>query len=393
MVICRHEGVCGGCGLQGVPYVEQLDRKAQALLARLPAAVRRVVIEPFFVPVFTGAPWHFRQKVAFVFGSGADGRQLTMGHYARGSQRIVAVDECPVHSVRGNRIAFALRDRLAAARIGAAGPALAGLVRHVLVRTTVDDREAVAMLVVTRNDKVLRKPVRALLASADRPDGFYVNVHDEPGPFMVGRETFKIDGHAQIRERVGGLSYLVSPTAFFQTNVRAAEALQRQVLEWVDVASHGGSRSAYRVLELYAGSGLFTLPLAAAGASVLAVEESPQAVADARANVRLNRVAPAAARFMVSRVEDALASIPRQSWDVVVMDPPRHGCPPAVLERVFGDVAPPRVIYVSCNPDALARELPRILAMGYAVDAIRAVDMFPHTDHIETVVRFVRYGR
>ena len=121
-------------------------------------------------------------------------------------------------------------DLLAKARIPAAGTNLAGIVRHLLIRTTADDREAVAMLVVTRNDKALRRPVRALLTSAERPDGFFINIHDEPGPYMVGRETLKIEGHAQIRERVGGLSFLVSPTAFFQTNVRAASALQQYVL-------------------------------------------------------------------------------------------------------------------------------------------------------------------
>ena len=160
------------------------------LLERLPRALRErggPVASPIFVPVETNAetPWAFRQKVAFVFGSGPGGRGLVMGHYEQGSQRIVPVEECPVHSPRANRIAFALRDRLAQAGIRAAGPSLAGLLRHILIRTTRDDREAVAMLVVTRNDKSLRRPVRAFLDSEDRPDGFFVNVHDSPGPFMT----------------------------------------------------------------------------------------------------------------------------------------------------------------------------------------------------------------
>ena len=85
-----------------------------------------------------------------------------------------------------------------------------------------------------------------------------------------------------------------------------------------------------------------------------------------------------------------MGRVARDSWDVVVLDPPRQGCPAAVIEAVFGDIAPPRVVYVSCNPEALADELPRILAKGYDVDALRAVDMFPHTDHVETIVRLVR---
>src|SRR5215510_7628002 len=167
--------------MQHLSYAEQLALKETVLLDRLSLALRGPLREPggpvaspLFVPTNAEdeAPWCFRQKVAFVFGSGPGGRGLVMGHYERGSHRIVPVEECPVHSARGNRIAFALRDRLARAGISAAGPSLNGLLRHLIIRTTMDDREAVAMLVVTRNDKSLRRPVRALLDSAERPDGF-----------------------------------------------------------------------------------------------------------------------------------------------------------------------------------------------------------------------------
>ena len=129
-----------------------------------------------------------------------------MGHYQRGSSRVVAVDECQVHSARGNRIAFALRDHLQRARISAAGPELEGLVRHLIVRTTFHEREAVAMLVVTRNDKRLRAPIRAFLASAERPEGFFVNIHAEDSSYMVGERTLKIEGAAHVREKTGDIS-------------------------------------------------------------------------------------------------------------------------------------------------------------------------------------------
>lgn len=384
--------MCGGCGLQTLPYAEQLSRKSHSWVARLPPALRsQAPSPPLVLPVFPShePPWRFRQKVAFVFGTADDGRMLVMGHFARGSNRVVPVEECPVHSARGNRIAFALRDELARAGVKAAGPALAGLVRHVLVRTTRDDREAVAMLVVTRNDKTLRKPVRALLASPERPDGFFINVHDAPGPYMVGRDTVKIEGRSQIREEVGGFSYLISPTAFFQTNVRAAEALQAQVMAWLPVASAPSSPGS-RILELYAGNGLFSLPLVAAGAHVVAVEENRQAARDLDANLRLNHLSARRLRCLATRVEDAMVRLERDPWDAVLLDPPRQGCPEDVRHSVFRRIAPACVVYVSCNPDALAAELPFILDAGYRLDAVRLVDMFPHTGHLEAVVRFVR---
>jgi len=367
-VNCRHFGVCGGCTLPGVPYAEQLAKK-RAFLSRLLG-----IDVPPFIP--SPSESGFRSKVAFVFGNGV------MGHYARGSQRIVPIQECPVHHERGNRIAFGIASAFArSASFGATG-SLRGLLRHVIVRTTADGREATAMLVVSRNDKALRAPVKRFLASSDKPDGFFVNIHTKPGPFMVGEETIKIEGRSHVKEIVGGVSYLVSPTAFFQTNVGAAEILVRLVLE-----SIGPSQ---RVLDLYCGSGLFSLPIAKAGATVMAVEENRQAIADAESNVRLNRLPPGRIRFIASRVEDVLARAGKNPWDAVVLDPPRQGCPDAVIAGVFERIRPARVVYVSCNPDALAKELPVILKSGYRVTRVQPVDMFPHTDHIETVVSFAR---
>ncbi len=384
-MICPHAGVCGGCSLLHLSYPDQLARKADALrqLLALDAATGRP--DTLFLPLGgPEPPLAFRQKVAFSFArAGSSPRDgFVMGHYERGGQRVVPIDTCPVHSSRGNRIAFALRDHLAAARVSAAGADLTGVLRHLIVRTTGDDRQAVAMLVVTRNDRSLRRPVQAFLLSPDAPDGFFINVHDRPGPFMVGDETIKIAGHAHVRERVGGIMFQISPTAFFQTHARAAAALQAHV-----VASVEGAR---RVLDLYCGSGLFSLPIAQAGALVTGVEENRQAVRDANTNARLNAIPASKARFVAGRAEEVVRALSRDPWDGVILDPPRQGCDPAVLEEVFGAIAPDRVTYVSCNPEALASELPLIRSFGYALTSARAVDMFPHTDHLEVVVTFAR---
>jgi 23S rRNA (uracil1939-C5)-methyltransferase len=324
-----------------------------------------------------------------------------MGHYEAGSKRIVPVRECPVHATRANRIAFALRDRLQRAGVEAAGGSPGGVLRHVIIRTSRDEREAVAMLVVTRNDKALRSPIRALLASDDRPDGFYVNVHDRPGPYMVGEETLHIEGRTHVKETCAGASFLVSPTAFFQTNPMAADVLAESVLGAVRESVPAG----VRVLDLYAGSGLFALPLALAGYEVTAVEENEDAVRDGETNRRLNRIPRDRVTFIRARVEDAFAPASargrtaapnarlRRDAAVVVLDPPRQGCPPAVLDAVFRRLAPRRAVYVSCNPEALATELPAIVEAGYRILRVQPVDMFPHTGHIESVVTVQRRER
>lgn len=354
--------MCGGCTLPGVPYSEQLAMKRQELSRLLGFEVAPLIPSP--------AEAGFRCKVAFVCAP--RGRDVVMGHFASGSQRVIPIDECPVHHERGNRIAFALRDHLLRARIHP------NLLRHVIVRTTADGREATAMLVVHRNDKALRTPVRKFLASPDKPDGFFVNLHGKPGPFMVGDETIRIEGRSHVKETVNGVSYLVSPTAFFQTNVGAAAAIVDLVVE--------EARSAKTVLDLYCGTGLFSLQLAKTGARVVAVEDNREAIKDAEANLRLNRLPEGQVRFIAGRVEDHV----KGQFEAVVLDPPRQGCPRPVLTAVFERMRPAKAVYVSCNPDALAGELPVILKAGYRVTRAQAVDMFPHTNHIETVMAFTR---
>jgi 23S rRNA (uracil1939-C5)-methyltransferase len=353
-----------------VPYAEQLARKRTELSRLLGFDVPPLIPSP--------AESGFRSKVAFVFAPA--GRGFMMGHFALGSKRVIPIAECPVHHERGNRIAFALRDALMRANA-------ASLLRHVIVRVTEDGREASAMLVVYRNDKSLRAPVKKFLSSPEKPDGFFINIHAKPGPFMVGDETIKIEGRSHVKEVVNGVSYLISPTAFFQTNVGAAAAIAKLVVAEIDRIATPSA-----VLDLYCGTGLFALQLAKMGAKVTAIEENRQAIKDAEANLRLNRIPDGQVRFIAGRVEDSIRvrADSTSTWDAVVLDPPRQGCPPRVLSAVFEQIRSRKVVYVSCNPDALAKELPVILKAGYRVARAQAVDMFPHTNHIETVMAFDR---
>jgi 23S rRNA (uracil1939-C5)-methyltransferase len=185
-----------------------------------------------------------------------------------------------------------------------------------------------------------------------------------------------------MREEVAGASFLISPTAFFQTNVRAAETLVELALAAIPAGVD--------VLDLYAGAGLFAIPLARRGHRVVAIEENRAAVADGEVSARFNRVPPERLRFIARPVEQALAGA---RADVVVLDPPRDGCSPEVVDGVFGRVQPQRAVYVSCNPGALARDLEEIVANDYRVVSVQPVDMFPHTAHVETVVILDRSER
>jgi 23S rRNA (uracil1939-C5)-methyltransferase len=389
---CRHASVCGGCTWQHVGYEEQLRLKTNGLESVLRRAmgggapsVRPMIGTPAGED---GMPWGYRQKSSFVFAPGPDGRGLVMGHYARGTHDVVRVVECPVHPERANRIAFAMRDALAAAGVdGASEDLRRGIARHVVLRTTRDERESVAMLVVGRDHPSTERPLRALLSGRDAPDGLTVNLNDRPGPYLVGRETRRVHGHGHVREESLGPAFLVSPTAFFQTNVAAAAVL----VELVTKACEKAAAGKLRVLDLYSGSGLFSLPLAARGHAVVAVEASRKGARDAALNRRANGIAEERLALVSADVEQVLPRLAEgEPFDAVVLDPPREGCPPQVLRAVFGRLRPARAVIVSCNPDALGRELAQASAAGYRVLPVQPVDMFPHTPHVEAVAVLVR---
>jgi len=299
---------------------------------------------------------------------------LTMGHYVRGSRRVIPIVECPVHDERGNAFAFRARDTFAAAGLRAAGGER-GTLRSLAIRVGCRTGELMATLVVSHDrDRRVRIATRQLLERT-RPTSLHVNSHGRDDAFIFGPTTRHLSGSARMREEVAEASLLMSPTAFFQTNVEAAELLVQLVL--------AAMSSTARVLDLYAGSGLFAIPLAAAGHEVLAVEENRIAVADGEAALKLNKRARGRCRFLARRVEAALPSL--RDAEAVVLDPPREGCSASVLREVFGRLKPRQAVYVSCNPEALARELPRICGYGYRLVSLQPVDMFPHTAHIETV--------
>ena len=397
---CRHFGPpdtpttgCGGCTWQHISYPEQLRLKSALVARLLEAALQHPPAVQPTLPGTADTPWNYRHKVHFVFGNAAAaGRRsgaLVMGHYARGSRRIVPVSECPVHDPRGNRIAFDFFDAFAKAGIRAAtmatgsarGPQAPGVLRSVAIRVARHKTEAMATLVVSdERDAALRSATRRAMNSFAAPTSLHLNIHPRGDAYIFGRETRNLIGPARLREQVAETAFLISPTAFFQTNVHAAEVMVQLVLDAVPAGA--------QVLDLYAGAGLFALPLARRGHRVIAVEDNRAAVADGEASARLNRISPQQCRFVARPVEAALDSI--RTADAVVLDPPREGCAPGVIETVLGELNPARVVYVSCNPQALARDLQIAESFRYTIDTVQPVDMFPHTAHVETVVTLIR---
>ena len=327
-------------------------------------------------------PWEYRHKVHFVFANATRRGPLVMGHYVRGSRRVFAARECPVHDSRGNAFAFAFHEECVRAGVLAAPQ---GTLRHLAIRVGAATGEMMATVVVTdAGDKALRAATKRSLARPEAPGAFHLNVHSRPDPYIFGRETRHVRGPRHLRDEVAGAMFLISPTTFFQTNVGAAEIVVRLVLDAIPPGKP--------VLDLYAGVGLFAIPLARRGDAVIAVEENRTATLDGIASLRLNNVPVERCRFVAQPVEAALRTVRPDRARHVVLDPPREGCEPVVIDDVFGRLRPELAAYVSCNPEALAADLARIVRHGYRIVTLQPVDMFPHTAHVETVAVVSRDG-
>ena len=375
---CRHfgpaaEASCGGCSWQHLAYPAQLELK-RALVAD---AVGRVLREPPpvepTIPSGSGTPWHYRQKVHFVFGeAGRNGRLTTMGHYARGTRHVVPVVECPVHDDRGNAVAFRLAEALAAS--GRSEPPLASVVARVS-RSAGD----VMVTLVTEGPpgRRLRDVSRKVLTTNAGVTSLHASIHSGRGSLIFGDRTRRVSGTDRIADEIDGITYLISPTTFFQTNGQAAAELVRTVIR--AVPAH------LPVLELYCGSGLFALPLAKRGQTVIGIESNRVAVADAVASRHANRIPPARCRFVATTAESGVTRIHPRDARCVVLDPPRSGASTAVLDEVLQRLRPDLLVYVSCDPQSLAADLGRVEWEGYRITSLQPLDMFPHTADIETV--------
>jgi 23S rRNA (uracil1939-C5)-methyltransferase len=405
---CVHFGaVCGGCRAQDLAYPAQVAAKTQQVketLARLGGLPD--------VPVADCVPspetWHYRNKMEFSFQPDQDGAPILGLHVRQRFDTIFDLVDCSIASPLTNRVVHATRDFARAAGWTAYHPRRhTGLVRFLTVRHLPTTGQAAVHLVAARDDVPAAADWAEALAALDPAiKSVALSVNDGQAHVAFGERTRILWGAETIEERLLGLSFEASPNAFLQTNSRQAEALYAAALE--EAALTGTER----VLDVYCGAGTIALVMARAAREVVGIESVEPAVADARRNAAKNGIANARfacgdARAVLrawamaregrhttpeaARVRDAKAPLDPAAYepfapDVVVVDPPRAGLHPRVIERI-AELAPARVVYVSCNPATMARDLAHFGKHGYATTRVRPFDMFPHTPHVECVAR------
>jgi 23S rRNA (uracil1939-C5)-methyltransferase len=378
---CVHFPACGGCRFQDLDYAAQLEAKH----AWVADSLRRIagIPEPPLEPIVAAEEvFGYRNKMEYSFAPGEDGPVLGL-HRAGRWDEVLGLEHCWLTTDLGNAIRNAMQAWGREERLEAYDQATAkGYLRHLVVREGQNTGQALVQLVTHERERFDRERLIEVLTAFPEVRSIHWAVNDTPAE-ITNLPSELLWGEEAIEEELGGLRFRVRPNAFLQTNTRMAGRLY-------ELARDGAALTgAETVFDLYCGIGTIGLSLARDAMTVWGVEISEESVACAIENAELNSIGNAA--FFAGNVGDALRELRERAGDpdVVVVDPPRAGLAGKALRRL-GELAAPRVVYVSCNPTTLAGDA-KVLReeYGYELVSVRPVDMFPHTPHVEAVAVLV----
>ncbi len=381
---CSVHASCGGCQLQTFDYSRQLEwkqRRVEEEITRI-GGLAGVTVLPV---IGMDTPFAYRNKAQYPVQKDAEGR-IVLGFYAKGTHKVVEAPQgCfidhPLNTKAIRAAAFLLNQLNASVYDEQTG---VGLFRHIVARTSAA-RGEVMLVLVTNGMEIpqqqqllssLREAVPELVSIAQNINTANTNV-------IFGRETKLLWGRPTIQDTIGHLTFEISPRSFFQVNPVQTEVLYQKAKEYA------GLSGIETVVDGYCGIGTIALFVADQAERVIGIEDVPEAIADAKRNAAYNDIDNA--EFFADRVETRLPALVESGLrpDVVILDPPRRGVDPAVLDAVAA-AGVSRLVYVSCNPSSLARDLAYLDRVGYETRMVQPVDMFPHTSHVECVVLLER---
>ncbi|KXS41053.1 23S rRNA (uracil(1939)-C(5))-methyltransferase RlmD [Candidatus Frackibacter sp. WG13] len=379
---CEVSNDCGGCQLQHIDYAAQLEYKEEIVKD----AIERIGnLEGIEVNPVIGMdnPYFYRNKAQFPLGIKEE--EVVAGFYAAGSHQIIETQECLIQHQLINRIVRKTLNLINEYEISIYDEEKhSGILRHLIVRVGVCTNQAM-LVFVTKDEELPYQEELSQQLMEEIPEliSIHQNINFRKTNIILGDKTILLAGQDKIIDYIGKIRYKISPESFFQVNTLQANKLYAQVLRAADLNGEE------RVIDAYCGIGSISLYLAQAAKKVYGIEVVPQAIADARDNAKLNGINNC--DFQVGKVREVLPQMEQDGLypEVIVVDPPRKGCHEEVL-KTFLDLKPDKIIYVSCNPSSLARDLKILTAADYEVAEVQPVDMFPQTYHIETVVKLIK---
>ncbi len=396
---CAMAGRCGGCQIMQMDYPAQLHLKENLVrekLLRIGGFTEDKVNEVMQPIIGMEDPFFYRNKAQYPVGRDKDGNTI-MGFYGPHSHRIVESEKCFL----GTEVNEKIKEVIKKAGISSYDEEThRGLLRHVLIRKGFFTGEVMVCLIVNAGDEnnAVKNLCNQLLPSLSKIEGMKsicVNFNNKPGNVILGTKTICVWGENYITDTIGDVAFHISAPSFFQVNPYQTKKLYDKALEYASL-----SRNEV-VWDLYCGIGTISLFLAQKAKTVYGVEVVPEAIENAKENALLNHMDNAS--FFVGKAEEVLPEFYSKGTihgekitedlkkpDVIVVDPPRKGCDEACLNTMVS-MKPQRIVYVSCDPATLARDLKYLCDNGYELKAVTPVDQFPHSMHVETVVLLIKH--
>ena len=394
---------CGGCQIQAMDYRQQLcykQKKVRGNLIRIGGFAPELIDSVMEEIVGMEQPYRYRNKAQFPIGADRDGMPVA-GFYAARTHSIIPVEDCKLGVTQNEQILGVVLSYMRENEVRPYDETTGrGLVRHVLIRYGFTSKELMVCLVINGETLPQKEKLVNALCKLDGMTSISVNINRKNTNVILGEETRTVWGSDYITDQIHlrdcdhdfaltdtAIAYHISPQSFYQVNPVQTEKLYSLAL------SYAGLTGRETVWDLYCGIGTISLFLAQKAGKVYGVEIVPQAIEDARSNAALNGITNAS--FFVGKAEEVLPEFYEKESrkpdadmlhpDVIVVDPPRKGCDEKCLETMLR-MKPERIVYVSCDPATLARDLKILCGGGYELRKVRPVDQFGHTTHVETVV-------
>lgn len=374
---------CGGCQLQHMSYEAQLQYKTRLVKD----AIERIGgLKDVRIHDTLGMkdPWRYRNKAQFPVGLNGE---VIIGFYAGRSHEIINASECSIQDEVNDKVVRIVREFIKKYDVSVYDEKTGkGLIRHIVTRKGYKTGEVMVCIVINGEklpaDKAL---VEMLRKEIEGLKSIVLNINTKKTNVILGDRNITIYGEGAIYDYIGEFKFRISPLSFFQVNPIQTGVLYNKALEYADL------KGDEIVFDAYCGIGTISLFLSKKAKKVYGVEIVPQAIENARENAKLNEVSNT--EFIVGESERVIPGLYKKGVqaDIIVVDPPRKGCDERLLE-VIAQMAPKRVVYVSCNPSTLARDLKYLSERGYCIAEVQPVDMFPQTVHVEAIIMMTKCG-
>lgn len=375
--LCKVSNRCGGCNICHVEYQKQLEYKTNLVRQNL-KRIGNIDVEVNDT-IGVDNPYNYRNKAQFPVRQ--IGNEVKIGFYAKNSHNVISSDDCKIQDDIINKVKDVVFDFIKNNNIsGYNEETKQGTIRHILVRVGKITREVMVVLVLNDNNLNNKEIlVEMLIKKIPNIASIIVNVNKKDTNVILGDKSTTIWGKDYIEDYINEQKFRISAKSFYQVNPKQTEVLYNKALEFA------GLTGKETVFDLYCGIGTITLCLTKKAKFVYGVEIVPDAVKNAKENAKINDIQNV--EFIEGKSEEIIPSMYKEGIraDVVVVDPPRKGCDNALLDTLI-DMKPNKIVYVSCNPSTLARDLKILVENNFEVKKVQPVDMFPMSMHVETVV-------